>query len=76
MDRLTLQLHHQGKWHDALTLVFAYPDDAYERLRQDARQLSALPDILASLGLSDAVMNHPSIALGKLERRLVQWGLA
>lgn len=52
------------------------PDDAYQRLRQDARQLSALPDILASLGLSDAVMNHPSIALGKLERRLVQWGLA
>ena len=55
---------------------FVDPGEAYLRLRQDARHLLALPDILSSLGLPDAVMNHPAIALGKLERRLAEWGLA
>ena len=53
---------------------FVDPGEAYLRLRQDARHLLALPDILSSLGLPDAVMNHPAIALGKLERRLAEWG--
>jgi len=55
---------------------FVDPGEAYQRLRQDAGHLLALPDILSSLGLPDAVMNHPAIALGKLERRLAEWGLA
>ncbi|WP_176508531.1 MULTISPECIES: type II toxin-antitoxin system HipA family toxin [Pseudomonas] len=55
---------------------FVDPGEAYQRLRQDARHLLALPDILSGLGLPDAVMNHPAIALGKLERRMAEWGLA
>lgn len=55
---------------------FIDPDEAYQRLRQEARHLLALPDILSGLGLSEAVMNHPAIALGKLERRMAEWGLA
>lgn len=55
---------------------FINPEQAYQRLRHDARQLMALPDILSGLGLSETVMNHPAIALGKLERRMAEWGLA
>ncbi|MDZ3994635.1 type II toxin-antitoxin system HipA family toxin [Pseudomonas sp. Teo4] len=55
---------------------FIDPDEAYQRLRQEARNLLALPDILSGLGLPEAVMNHPAIALGKLERRMAEWGLA
>lgn len=55
---------------------FVDPGEAFERLRLDARHLLALPDILSALGLPDAVMNHPAIALGRLERRMVEWGLA
>ena len=55
---------------------FVEPGEAFQRLRQDARHLLALPDILSSLGLPDAVMNHPAIALGKLGRRMAEWGLA
>lgn len=47
----------------------------FERLRQDAQQLRALPDLLHDSGLPDMTFNHPAIALGKLEQRLTNWGL-
>lgn len=56
--------------------TFIDPEQAYQRLREDARQLLALPDILSEIGLESRVMNHPAIALGKLERRMAEWGLA
>ncbi|MFJ4390689.1 type II toxin-antitoxin system HipA family toxin [Pseudomonas soli] len=56
--------------------TFMDPEQAYQRLREDARQLLALPDILSEMGLASRVMNHPAIALGKLERRMAEWGLA
>lgn len=49
--------------------------DSFERLREDANRLMALPDILAANGLPDATMNHPQIALKNLEQRLKEWGL-
>ncbi|OAI93653.1 MULTISPECIES: type II toxin-antitoxin system HipA family toxin [Pseudomonas] len=49
------------------------PQQAFERLRQDALGLMALPDLL--VGLPDAVMNHPAIALKNLEQRMKGWGL-
>lgn len=51
------------------------PQQTFERLRQDARQLMALPDLLRDLGLPDAVMNHPAIALKNLEQRMNDWEL-
>jgi len=51
------------------------PQHAFERLRQDADHLLALPDILSASGLPDVTMNHPSIALRNLEQRLKNWGL-
>jgi len=51
------------------------PQQAFERLRQDARQLRALPDILRDSGLPEATFTHPAIALGKLDQRLTAWGL-
>lgn len=51
------------------------PADAFERLRQDADPLLALPDILVASGLPDVTLNHPSIALKNLEQRLKSWGL-
>lgn len=65
-------------WQEACVALaeFIDPDEAYQRLRQEARHLLALPDILSGLGLPEEVMNHPAIALGKLERRMAEWGLA
>ncbi|MGK0148695.1 type II toxin-antitoxin system HipA family toxin [Pseudomonas putida] len=65
-------------WQEACVALaeFIDPDEAYQRLRQEARHLLALPDILSGLGLPEVVMNHPAIALGKLERRMAEWGLA
>lgn len=51
------------------------PQAAFERLREDASRLIALPDLLSAYGLPDAVMNHPAIALGQLEKRLKAWQL-
>ena len=51
------------------------PDMAFERLRSDAGQLRALPDLLSADGLPDVTMNHPQIALKNLDQRLRQWGL-
>ncbi|PHN22750.1 type II toxin-antitoxin system HipA family toxin [Pseudomonas sp. ICMP 561] len=51
------------------------PQQAFERLRHDAQQLRALPDMLRDSGLPDTTFNHPAIALGKLDERLTTWGL-
>lgn len=51
------------------------PQHAFERLRQDAQGLKALPDLLRDSGLPKATFNHPAIALGKLDQRLTDWGL-
>ncbi len=37
--------------------------DLFERLREDAQRLAALPDILTASGLPDRTMNHPGIHL-------------
>ncbi|MBV4486044.1 HipA domain-containing protein [Pseudomonas sp. SWRI153] len=47
----------------------------FERLREDARRLAALPDILTSSGLPDRTMNHPGVHLKNLEQRLKEWDL-
>lgn len=47
----------------------------FEGLREDARQLLALPDILSASGLPVVTMNHPGIALKNLPQRLEEWGL-
>lgn len=52
------------------------PQQAFERLRQDALSLLALPDLLADGGLPHTVMNHPAIAVKNLEQRLKTWGLS
>ncbi|WP_219337468.1 type II toxin-antitoxin system HipA family toxin [Pseudomonas sp. Xaverov 259] len=51
------------------------PEQSFERLRQDAEHLRALPDLLVTSGLPAVTLNHPSIPLGKLDLRLKQWGL-
>ncbi|MGE8145990.1 HipA domain-containing protein [Pseudomonas frederiksbergensis] len=48
---------------------------SFERLREDATRLMALPDILADSGLPDVTMNHPRIDLRNLARRLKEWDL-
>lgn len=48
---------------------------SFERLREDAKRLLALPDILNASGLPDTTMNHPQIALKNLEQRLKGWDL-
>lgn len=64
-------------WRAACELLNALvePDEAFERLRQDARALLALPDLLVDSGLPDAVLDHPAIALKNLEQRMNGWGL-
>ena len=47
----------------------------FERLREDAQRLAALPDILTASGLPDRTMNHPGIHLKNLEQRLKEWDL-
>jgi len=47
----------------------------FERLRQEAQRLSALPDILADSGLPARTMNHPGVQLKNLQQRLNDWGL-
>lgn len=59
---------------ESLSAVIA-PDLAFERLRHDALQLLALPDVLSASGLPDLTMNHPQIALKHLDKRLQEWGL-
>ena len=51
------------------------PEALFEGLREDAKRLSALPDILSAGGLPEITLNHPAIALRHLEQRLKNWGL-
>ena len=51
------------------------PEQSFERLRQTAEHLRALPDLLVTSGVPAVTLNHPSIPLGKLDLRLKQWGL-
>lgn len=51
------------------------PELALTRLRADAEQLRALPDLLSAGGLPEATLNHPRIHLRHLDRRLQEWGL-
>lgn len=51
------------------------PQDTFERLRGDARQLRAPPDLLRDSGLPQTTFNHPAIALRNLDQRLIAWGL-
>ncbi|WP_310190611.1 type II toxin-antitoxin system HipA family toxin [Pseudomonas hunanensis] len=64
-------------WRAACNTLAALvdPAQAYEQLREDARHLLALPDILSASGLPDAVMNHPAIPLSKLEQKMKDWSL-
>ncbi|HWT70355.1 MAG TPA: HipA domain-containing protein [Pseudomonas sp.] len=55
--------------------VLSDASDAFERLREDANHLAALPDILAASGLPERTMNHPGIALKNLDERLKAWDL-
>lgn len=59
---------------DPLAALAGAPD-SFERLREDAQRLAALPDILAASGLPATTMNHPRIELKNLEQRLKEWDL-
>ncbi|RBJ66161.1 type II toxin-antitoxin system HipA family toxin, partial [Pseudomonas sp. MWU12-2534b] len=51
------------------------PEADLTRLRADAGQLRALPDLLSAGGLPEATFNHPRIHLRDPDRRLQEWGL-
>jgi serine/threonine-protein kinase HipA len=51
------------------------PAEAFERLRTTARELMALPDILAGLPLPQATWNHPGVKLKSLKHYLENGGL-
>ncbi|CAI3810959.1 hypothetical protein GLGCALEP_06481 [Pseudomonas sp. MM221] len=51
------------------------PELAFDRLKQDAARLLALPDLLSAAGLPEAVMNHPAVHLRLLEQRMKEWKL-
>ncbi|QQE87245.1 type II toxin-antitoxin system HipA family toxin [Azotobacter chroococcum] len=51
------------------------PEELFEGLRADARQLLALPDLLSELGLPEQTWQAPTIPLARLEATLRRWGL-
>lgn len=51
------------------------PGDAFERLRETAVELLALPDIFTDLALPQATWNHPGVKLKNLRTYLEQGGL-
>jgi serine/threonine-protein kinase HipA len=65
------------KWRDACAALadVVDPQAVFEHLRAQAGRLRALPDLLHDSGLPSATFDHPAIALGKLDRRLAEWGL-
>jgi len=73
----TIELAGEVDWRAACNALAAIlnPQDVFERLRQDAQQLRALPDLLRDSGLPEATFNHPAIALRNLDQRLIGWGL-
>ena len=72
-------LEHGGKidWRGVCNALAGIvdPQEAFERLRNDADHLRALPDILVAGGIPSVTMNHAHIPLGKLDLRLQEWGL-
>ncbi|MES2820846.1 MAG: HipA domain-containing protein [Pseudomonadota bacterium] len=64
-------------WRQACQAVadLTDPDTLFERLRQESNRLLPLPDMLRDLGLPHRTMNHPRIALNRLEPTLAKWGL-
>ena len=72
-----LEVAGEINWRGVCTALagFVDPQQAFERLRADAEHLRALPDLLVASGLPAVTLNHPAIALGKLDQRLKQWGL-
>ncbi|ONH42435.1 type II toxin-antitoxin system HipA family toxin [Pseudomonas gessardii] len=72
-----LEVAGEINWRGVCTALadLVDPEQAFERLRADADHLRALPDILVANGLPAVTLNHPAIALGKLDQRLQQWGL-
>lgn len=74
-----LEIERAGEidWRAACESLSAIvsPGIAFERLRADAEQLRALPDVLSASGLPDVTMNHPQIALKNLDQCLRTWGL-
>lgn len=55
--------------------LWADPGQLFETLRTAAQQLRALPDLLQTLGLPEQTMNHPRIALNRLDAKLTAWNL-
>lgn len=72
-----IEVAGQIDWQSACKALtgIADPQTAFDNLRQDAKALLALPDILADSGLPAVTMNHPGIALKHLAQRLKDWGL-
>ncbi|MFY1665060.1 type II toxin-antitoxin system HipA family toxin [Pseudomonas sp. Pseu.R1] len=56
--------------------AWADPDQLFERLRADAKQLLALPDLLNEGGLPQQTFKHPRVALSRLQATFQTWGLA
>lgn len=52
------------------------PKQRFEQLREDVDRFRALPDLLRDIGRPDAAMDHPRIALARLDQRLRERGLA
>lgn len=73
----TIERAGEVDWREACKALapLLKPDQAFERLRQDARMLLALPDLLSGAGLPEVVMNHPAITLKKLEQKMKGWAL-
>lgn len=64
-------------WHAACARLAhrADPEWLFERLREDAQRLQALPDLLTDLGLPEETWKAPTIVLNRLEETLRHWGL-
>ncbi len=55
--------------------TWAAPEQLFETLRGDAQTLRALPEVLRDLALPEQTLNHPRIALNRLDATLKKWGL-
>lgn len=54
---------------------WAEPGEMWSSLRDFARRLLALPEMLRDAGISEEVMAFPRIPLGRLPETLKEWGL-
>lgn len=61
---------------DILPAGAADPDELFDGLKDDARRLLALPDLLSEGGLPQQTFRHPRIALARLHPTFRAWGLA